>query len=468
MPKDFHITTDLSRRALSNLEPNEIKNIMRAGSSNPFDAEGNPEGIISMGVAENRLMHQEIADQINKHMHVTKRMLTYGDGSVGSNRLRQSLAGFMTRNFDPLKPIEMQHVTILAGVSSVIDSLSFCLCEQGEGILIGRPLYVGFISDFVNRARVQPVTVDFGDTDPLSVEALDHYERALVKSASDGTPIRALMLANPHNPLGICYTQRAVEAYLEFCERHKIHFISDEVYAKSIFPSKDCPEPRPFISVLSLNIEKFIDPSLVHVLYGMSKDFCSNGIRVGAFISQNNARLHAAMRSISKFAWTSSLSDLAWCSILDDQEFLDSYFKLVTSRMTEAYDYCTSAFQNGNISYTVSSSGPFIWLDLSRFLKPISLQNERELAWKMIEKGVWLAAGEAYRSEAPGFFRMTFALPREELEWGMQRLMDSLGKMQDMSYGDRAIEENWKGREGSAEVCMWHRQEWRDIRKTRR
>ena len=170
--------------------------------------------------------HKEIADQINKNMHVTERMLTYGDGSVGSNRLRKSLAGFMTRNFDTEKPVELEHVTILAGVSSVIDSLSFCLCEEGEGILIGRPLYVGFVSDLVNRARVKPVTVDFGNTDPLSEDALDHYEKALVKSVSDGTPIRALMLSHPHNPLGNYYSQKAIEAYLKFCAMHKLHLIS--------------------------------------------------------------------------------------------------------------------------------------------------------------------------------------------------------------------------------------------------
>lgn len=46
---------------------------------------------------------------------------------------------------------------------------------------------------------------------------------------------------------------------------------SDEVYAKSVFPTTEIPEPTPFVSVLSLEVEKFVDASLVHVLYGMSK-----------------------------------------------------------------------------------------------------------------------------------------------------------------------------------------------------
>jgi hypothetical protein len=46
---------------------------------------------------------------------------------------------------------------------------------------------------------------------------------------------------------------------------------SDEVYANSIFASSDFPSPPTFTSVLTLDVEKYIEPSLVHCLYGMSK-----------------------------------------------------------------------------------------------------------------------------------------------------------------------------------------------------
>lgn len=46
---------------------------------------------------------------------------------------------------------------------------------------------------------------------------------------------------------------------------------SDEVYANSLFASTDYPSPPVFTSVLALEIKKYIDPSMVHCLYGMSK-----------------------------------------------------------------------------------------------------------------------------------------------------------------------------------------------------
>ncbi|RFU74715.1 1-aminocyclopropane-1-carboxylate synthase [Trichoderma arundinaceum] len=322
----------LSKRALSNTRPNDIKNIMSKG-------------------------------HINSHFSITKRCLTYGDGSVGSDELRQSIANFMNNTaFRPRRPLELNDVTVLAGVSSIIDSLAFCLCEAGEGILLGRPTYVGFISDLVNRAGVKPVLVGFeGQSrliDPTSLEAVKYYEDALIQSTHNGTPVRALLLCHPHNPFGLCY------------------------------------EPQ---------------------------DFCSNGIRLGAFVSQANPKLHAAMRAISKFAWPSSLADTAWCAILNDASFLTKYFQTLRERLSTAYEHCVALLKQHDIPYVPAHAGPFIWIDLSKHLSSHTLEAERELAWRMIDNKVWLATGEAYRSERPGWFRITFAVDEVELELGIQR-----------------------------------------------
>ncbi|RFU26141.1 hypothetical protein B7463_g10197, partial [Scytalidium lignicola] len=356
--------------------------------------------------------HREIADYISSNFKIHPKALTYGDGSVGSNELRQNIANFMNATFRPKNLLILEHVTVLAGVSSVIDTLAFCVAEKGDGILLGRPTYVGFISDMVNRAEVKPVLVGFqaADVDPTSLEVVKCYEEALIEANTNGTPVKALLFCNPHNPFGRFYPTDVIKAYLQLCSKYNIHFISDEVYANSVFSSSDFPNPPQFESVLSLNIEEYISPSLVHCLYGMSKDFCSNGIRVGVFVSQNNTILHAAIRAVSKFAWTSSLADSAWSAILADQNFLDEYFQKLKSELSEAYNYCVRMQKEREIPY------------MARFLQEPTVENERELAWKMIQHGVWFATGEAYRSEKHGWFRLTFAVDRAELAIGFERL----------------------------------------------
>jgi bifunctional pyridoxal-dependent enzyme with beta-cystathionase and maltose regulon repressor activities len=46
------------------------------------------------------------------------------------------------------------------------------------------------------------VYTPFGDVDQFSVKAVERYEQALQEAEKSGIKIRALLLTNPHNPLG--------------------------------------------------------------------------------------------------------------------------------------------------------------------------------------------------------------------------------------------------------------------------
>ena len=269
--------------------------------------------------------------------------------------------------------------------------------------------------------RLKPVMVCMGDINPTSVEAVKQYEAALLQAEREGTRIRAVLLASPHNPLGRPYDVAALEGLLSFCSKYNIHLISDEVYAKTIFPSQDIPNPPPFVSVLSLDIEKLIDPSLVHVLYGMSKDWCANGTRAGAIISPYNPELMKALGTIASFTRASSMAEQAWLNILEDEEWLASYFQSFTAKMTIAYDSCANALKENNIPYNPVSAASFIWLDLSRFLKENTAEAELDLGWKMVNGGVWLGLGRTFHSEKHGNFRLTFATPEADFKLGMDR-----------------------------------------------
>lgn len=70
--------------------------------------------------------------------------------------------------------------------------------------------------------------------------------------------------------LGRCYPPETLSALLHLCATKGIHLISDEIYALTTYPRDDQPSDK-FTSIRSLDYSKIIDPSQVHVLYGMSK-----------------------------------------------------------------------------------------------------------------------------------------------------------------------------------------------------
>ncbi|ETI28398.1 hypothetical protein G647_00847 [Cladophialophora carrionii CBS 160.54] len=416
----------ISERALSNLNPpnpqtSKLHAIRSHCFHNQYDPTTNPDGIVALAIAENKLMRQEIVDHVNSNMNITPWHLTYGHGPAGSIGLRRAIAEFVTEVFKPRVAIGESHVAVCNGAGSAVDNLSFCLGEPGDGILVGRPLYVGFFPDIEARAKVKPVLVSFGDINPTSAEAVGFYEAALHESNAAGVKIRAILLASPHNPFGRPYDNDFLVGIMRLCAKYNIHLISDEVYAKSHFPSNDVPAPPPFVSVLSFDLQKYIDPTLIHVIYAMSKDFCANGVRIGAVISPSNGRVLKAFRAVASFTRASQLAEHAWLNLLTDKPFQQWYFPLLQQRMTESYEFTTSYLRKHNIPYNKASVTSFIWLDLSRYLKEDSVEAEIELNWKMAHGGVWVAMGASFASERNGNFRITFATPRQELSMGLDR-----------------------------------------------
>lgn len=69
----------------------------------------------------------------------------------------------------------------------------------------------------------------------------------------------------------------------------------------SVFDNPADPNATQFASVLSVDLSGIIDPLLVRLLYGMSKDFCGNGLRLGALHSRNSA-LRAVVMGIAYLA----------------------------------------------------------------------------------------------------------------------------------------------------------------------
>lgn len=137
----------------------------------------------------------------------------------------------------------------------------------------------GFDWLFSVRSGVQPVTVNVDNIEETFTASLIPKLEAAYKHSEN--PIKALVLTNPHNPFGQCYPRSVIEECIKFCYKQKIHFVSDEVYAVSELDNPSSTSPVPFISALAIDVASIgCDPSRVHVIWSISKDFGSSGFRM--------------------------------------------------------------------------------------------------------------------------------------------------------------------------------------------
>ncbi|GLA64071.1 hypothetical protein AtubIFM56815_007040 [Aspergillus tubingensis] len=416
-------------------------NLMWDILKNPWCPTTKPDGYVNVGVAENALMHDYLLEYINTtKLTLPAKYLTYNDGAIGAERLRRAMVSFLNKHLQPFKPLTIDDLLVTNGVSSAIEHISWAFTDPGEGILLGRPYYGTFIPDMSLRPGATVVPVEFDDCDPFSLQAVDCYERALLTfQQNTGRKVRALMLCHPHNPLGRCYPRETIIHLMRLCQKYQIHLISDEIYALSVWENTvDEHIPVPFESALSINTTGIIDPSLVHALWGMSKDFGANGIRLGVIISQNNPTLHKALQGVSLYSYSSSVSEHVAATVLEDTEFTTRYIQLNRQRMSESYAFAVQRLRENGIEYAPGVNAAFfLWVNLGKRYRELHPEQTADLGdaisdkvmQLLLQRKVFLASGVLFGSEHSGWFRIVFTHPREYLEEALRRIVLALGDL---------------------------------------
>ncbi|KAK3935798.1 putative 1-aminocyclopropane-1-carboxylate synthase [Diplogelasinospora grovesii] len=450
------VTYGLSQRGAYNKIHMNHWDLIGKMLGNPWTPD-NPDGLVLLGVAENALMHREVAEFIEKHMKVDPiKHLTYGSGPRGSPRLRKALAKFLDNYLLPCEDTRPEDLIILQGVSGVLDSLTWAVCDDGEGVIIPRPFYTGFQVHFRSRARATIVPASFQDIpgyqDFDDIFRPDFvrkaFENALRRAQDEGVRVRAVCISNPHNPLGRCYPVDTLIEILNFCGRHDLHLFSDEIYANSVFQNHDAPGWTPFTSMLSLSDR--IDPKLLHVGYGASKDWCANGLRIGALHTRNKG-MQRAIADNSSLTWSPYIVQDLWAAMLEDEDFTSSFLKKNRTLLAEQHAIAARFLDRKRIPYyRNSNAGVFIWIDLRHFLyKPSPpangetetrrlkqsdadtyKQREMEIVDRCLQNGVSIAHGSDYYTETLGWFRLVFTCPKEGLEVGLERIWKTLQELE--------------------------------------
>ncbi|KAM0420880.1 hypothetical protein ACHAPT_011269 [Fusarium lateritium] len=197
--------------------------------------------------------------------------LQYND-TQGSTDLLAATAKFLNAYFKPTYSLTSSNILAGNGVTAILDALAFNVADEGDSILLPTPSYGMFAHDLITRNGIDLVHVPCDDINegrfnnehdnggglaPLTVR----LDTALKREQSAGRRVAAVLLANPENPLGRCYSRAVLSQVADLCSQHQVHLIVDEIYAISGGSS--------FTSILSVVGEQ--SKKNVHVLWGMSK-----------------------------------------------------------------------------------------------------------------------------------------------------------------------------------------------------
>ncbi|OJJ59712.1 hypothetical protein ASPSYDRAFT_57256 [Aspergillus sydowii CBS 593.65] len=378
----------LSSRGKKNADSYKIP--WRFAVSPTYNKQTNPDGLICFGMAEHGPVRTDIAEYINNKVKFTTNSVCYGSWAT-EHPLPAAAAAHLNRYFNPLTPVEPEMVVKLNGCSAAGNMLAYALAEPGDGVLVSRPVYGRFELDYGVQGGVEIV---YADTDPyeaFSLVCIEKYEKALQDAQARGVKIRALVLVNPHNPVGRCYPTETLIEILKFCNKHQIHLISDEIYALC--------------------------------------DFASGGLHIG-FIVSRNVELRRSCSAMLRFHSISSAAETIGAAILQDEKFVSEFTEKSRRDLAFSYGITTSVLDEEGINYVKGgNAGFFVYIDLSPYLpKDDSLSGQEQefaLAQKLLDNGLFLHPGEEHCKDL-GWFRLVYSHDEDFLREGLRRLIKTV------------------------------------------
>jgi len=262
-----------------------------------------------------------------------------------------------------------------------------------------------------------------------------------------GRDVAAIILCNPHNPLGRCYPLDIIGGYAKLCQDYGIHLIVDEIYALSVYDNPDLLGAEEFHSVLELDLNALrIDTGRVHVAYGISKDFGANGFRIGVVVSQN-PRVRKAFYYTYFYDMVSTPPDILWSKVLTDRRYLDHFFYDNRRLLGEAYQYVTRWATFHGLDFYAANAGLFVMVsfrsviedpskhgekfDIMKEKAPITVartfRDEDEFVAALLAAKVTVSLGRGFLFPEKGWLRVIFSLERDVTRVGLRRIEQVIG-----------------------------------------
>lgn len=136
-------------------------------------------------------------------MELTAQDFLYSESAGYGLRFHRALATHLNEYLKSYESITCEEIKVTVAATAIHDILAWAVANPGDAILTSRPVYGRFEMDFWNKSQVKVAYADTNETNCLEETVVDKFEEALVQSDAQGARIRAVLIVNPNNPLGL-------------------------------------------------------------------------------------------------------------------------------------------------------------------------------------------------------------------------------------------------------------------------
>ncbi len=330
--------------------------------------------------------------------------LTKYTPAAGTLELRQAVCQRMKEDWG--LDYTTDEVVISGGGKPILYAALKTLVDPGDEVILPAPYWVSYY-ELIKMVGGVPVVVETTEADGFNLTP-DHLRAAITPKT------KAIILNNPSNPTGMIYSREHLEAIAQVIVEEDLYVIADEMYSKLVFDGQE------FVSFPSLGEEVKARTILAN---GASKTYAMTGWRIGFACASKEI-----IKVMSNY-FSHSLSGT--CSIAQAasvEAFAGSQAEVEIMRQTfeDRRNYLYERMSQIEGVHPVHSQATFYMLMnieklIGKTLYGVLIRDADDFAQVFLKEGL-VALVPCTGFGAPHYLRWSFAVSKENIKAGMDRL----------------------------------------------
>ena len=306
--------------------------------------------------------------------------------------------------------VKQEWLVVTPGVVPALALSVLAFTAPGESVIIQPPVYGPFFRIVEQNQRYLVLNPLKEENGRYTID-FDHLETLVDPS------VKMMILCSPHNPVGRVWTRAELIKLGEFCSRHRILLVSDEIHADLVYPDYKHTPIAALSPELAQNTVTCLAPSKTFNLPGLTTavSIIPDPERRRRFQQVQSALGMEVYNTLGITAFTAAYQGGAnWLATLinylqGNRDYLMAFF----------------AARLPAIKPVPPEGTYLVWLDCRRL--PLTPE---ELKTFFIHKAkVGLNDGRAFGPGGEGFQRINIACPRPLLEEALLRIEQAVGKL---------------------------------------
>lgn len=301
-----------------------------------------------------------------------------------------------------------ENVIVSCGAKQSLFNTMMTLVDPGDEVVVISPYWMTYV-DQATLAGANVVVATTSATNGF-VPTVQDIEQSLSPRT------KLVVLNSPSNPSGAMIPRETLEWIADQAVRRDFWVVSDEIYEKLTYGEAHT-------SIASLNSEIANRTVTVN---GCSKSFAMTGWRIGyaaapLAVAKAMSNLQDSVTSnATSFAQAGALAAMAMTS--EDIEPMRREFEARRDLI------CRLLGEIPGVSVMKPQGAFYVLPDISTYLRG-SIHTDAELASYLLDDAlVATVPGSVFG--APGHIRLSYATSKSDIESGVARIQDSLGRLQ--------------------------------------